>query len=110
MQRVIFELSFDPAMIALVALMVANILLSVIAALAKGTFTFRNLGDFVPKRLLPLIGYFIVAPLAGFVDDMAAVAIAMYAGLVTLYTTGILAAIKSLTGLKIPNVLSDKRP
>lgn len=98
-----------PEIIALVSLMAANVALSIIAAIAKGEFSFRNLGDFVVTRVLPLITYVIVAMLASFIDSWTAVVIAVYAGLVALYGAGIIAAIKALTGVNIPKVFTEKR-
>lgn len=95
--------------IALVALMAANVLLSIIAAIQKNVFSFRNLGDFVTTKIWPLLAYIIVAMLTQVIGEWAAVAIAVYAGLVALYSTGILAALKSLTGLNIPTILSERK-
>ncbi len=95
--------------IALVALMVANVILSIIAAIAKGEFSFRNLGDFVDTRVMPLIAYMVVALLAEVADGWTAAAVAVYAGLVALYGAGIAAAVKSLTGVGIPDIFTEKR-
>ena len=105
-----YRLCLEPELIALIALMVGNVLLSITAALAKRSFSFRSLGKVVPNRMLPLVGYLIVKELTEVVDEpnLLPVAITYYAGLVTLYVTGILSAIKSLTGLKIPDILSEK--
>ena len=105
----IMEIITGPEMIALIALMATNITLSIIAAISKGAFSFRNLGDFVSTRIVPLIAYVIVAMLAQVVGEWTAVVIAVYAGLVALYSAGIMAAIKSLTGLNIPSILSERR-
>ena len=107
MEQILMQALTGPAMIALVALLAANLCLSVVAAIAKRVFTFRKLSDFVPRRVLPLVGYIIVAALAEVVDGWNAVAIATYAGLVALYATGILAALRSL-GLKLPDVVTEK--
>lgn len=77
--------------------------------LPKGEFSFRNLGDFVGTRVAPLIAYVVVALLAEVLDDWTPVALAVYAGLVALYGTGIAAAIKSLTGVSIPSIFTEKR-
>jgi len=95
--------------ISLIALMSANILLSVIAAIKNGVFSFRNFGDFVPKRILPYIAWVVVAVLAKVVGEWEGVAVTIYAGLIAMYSTGILAAIKSLTGISIPEVFSEKK-
>ena len=105
----IMELITGPEMIALVALLAANLALSIIAAISKGAFSFRNLGDFVSTRVVPLIAYVIVAMLAQAVGEWTAVVIAVYAGLVALYSAGILTALKSLTGLNIPDIFSEKK-
>lgn len=105
----IMEVVTGPEIIALVALMGVNVILSIIAAIAKGVFTFRDLGNFVGTRVVPLITYVVVALLARVVDDWTAAAIAVYAGLVALYGAGIAAAIKSLTGVSIPNIFTEKR-
>lgn len=105
----IMEIITGPEMIALIALMAANIALSIIAAISKGVFSFRNLGDFVSTRVVPLIAYVIVGMLAQAVGEWTAVVIAVYAGLVALYSAGILAALKSLTGLNIPDIFSEKK-
>lgn len=109
LNTMIIEVITGPAIIALVALMGVNVTLSIIAAIAKGEFTFRNLGDFVGTRVVPLIAYVVVALLAEALDDWTAAAIAVYAGLVALYGAGIAAAIKSLTGVSIPNIFTEKR-
>ena len=105
----IIEVITGPEIIALVALMGVNVTLSIIAAIAKGEFTFRNLGDFVGTRVVPLIAYLVVALLAEALSDWTAAAIAVYAGLVALYGAGIAAAIKSLTGVSIPAVFTEKK-
>jgi len=106
---IIMEVIAGPEIIALVALMAVNIILSVIAAIVKGEFTFRNLGDFVGTRVVPLIAYVVVALLAEVLDDWTPAALAVYAGLVALYGAGIAAAIKSLTGVSIPDIFTEKR-
>lgn len=109
MSLMIMEVITGPAIIALVALMAVNVILSITAAIAKGEFNFRNLGDFVGTRVVPLIAYVVVALLAEVLDDWTAAAIAVYAGLVALYGAGIAAAIKALTGVSIPNVFTEKK-
>ena len=107
----ILEVITGAEVVALVALMAANIALSIIAAVSKGVFTFRKVGDFVSTRIVPLIAYVIVAMLAQAIGgEWTAVVITVYAGLVALYSTGILAALKSLTGLNIPSIFSEKEP
>ncbi len=109
MDIIIIEVITGPAIIALVALMAVNVILSIIAAIARGEFSFRNLGDFVGTRVVPLIAYLVVALLAQAINDWTAAAIAVYAGLVALYGAGIAAAIKALTGVSIPNIFAEKR-
>lgn len=106
---IILEVITGPEIIALVALMGANVILSIIAAIAKGEFSFRNLGDFVGTRVVPLIAYVVVALLAQVQKDWTPAALAVYAGLVALYGAGIAAAIKSLTGVNIPDIFTEKR-
>lgn len=98
-----------PEIIALVALMAANVILSIIAAITKGEFSFRNLGDFVGTRVVPLIAYIVVAFLAEVLDDWTPAALTIYAGLVALYGSGIAAAIKALTKVNIPDIFTEKR-
>jgi len=105
----IIEVITGPEIIALVALMAANVILSIIAAIAKGEFSFRNLGDFVGTRVVPLIAYMVVALLAEAIDDWTPAALTVYAGLVALNGAGIAAAVKALTGVNIPNVFTEKR-
>ncbi len=109
MDIIIIEVITGPEIIALVALMAVNVILSVSAAIARGEFSFRNLGDFVGTRVVPLIAYVVVALLAQVISDWTAAAIAVYAGLVALYGAGIAAAIKSLTGVSIPNIFTEKK-
>lgn len=109
LNSMILDVITGPEIIALVALMAANVFLSIIAAITKGEFTFRNLGDFVGKRVVPLIAYIAVALLAEVLDDWAPVAYTVYAGLVALYGSGIAAAIKALTKVKIPDIFTEKR-
>jgi len=94
--------------IGLVSLMTANLVLAVIAAIKSKTFSFGNLGDFVGKRMSPMITYFVVAFMANIDPQWTAAAIAVYAGLVSLYGHGVVSAIKSLTGINIPWPLSEK--
>ena len=108
MEQSIINAVTGPAVIALVSLLVANVILSILAALKNGTFTFRKLGDFGSTRVLPLVGYFVVAALADMVEGWDAMRIAVYAGLISLYSAGMLAALKSLTGLKLPDIITEK--
>ena len=94
--------------VGLVSLMAANIILSIAAAIKNGVFAFGNLGDFVPKRVLPLIAYLILAVLATSTDGYIVAKIAVYAGLVSMYGAGIARAVESLTGIKIPNIFAKK--
>lgn len=109
MEQLILEAITGAEVIALTALMAVNILLSIIAAITKGEFSFRNLGDFVGTRVMPLLAYMVVALLAEVLDDWTPAAVAVYAGLIVLYSAGIAAAIKSLTGISIPNIFTEKR-
>lgn len=109
MDAAIMQVITGPAIITLVGLMVANVALSVTAAVSKGEFEFRHLGDFVPTRVLPLLTYVLVAFLAEFVDGWTVAVVAVYAGLVALYGAGIAAAIKALTGVDIPDIFTEKR-
>jgi len=105
----IMQVVTGPAIIALIGLMAANIALSIIAAISKGEFSFRNLGDFVLTRVLPLVTYIIVALLAEIVDGWTAAVVTVYAALVALYGAGIAAAVKALTGVNIPAIFTEKR-
>ena len=109
LSSMIMEVITGPAIIALVSLMGVNVILSIVAAVTKGEFSFRNLGDFVGTRVVPLIAYVVVALLAEVLDDWTPAALAVYAGLVALYGAGIAAAIKALTGVSIPNIFTEKR-
>jgi len=109
METGLIEVITGVEMIALIALMATNIILSIVAAISKGVFSFRNLGDFVGTRVIPLIAYIVVAMLAQVISDWTAAAITVYAGLVALYGAGIAAAVKSLTGVNIPNIFSEKK-
>lgn len=108
METGLIEVITGVEMIALVALMATNVILSIVAAISKGAFSFRHLGDFVGTRVVPLIAYIVVAMLAQVLGDWTAVAITVYAGLVALYGAGIAAAVKALTGVKIPNIFTEK--
>ncbi len=107
--NILLEAITGTEVVVLVALMIANVLLSIIAAISKKEFSFRNLGDFVHTRLWPFVGYLVVAALSGIVEGWTAAVIAVYVGLVAMYGTGIAAAIKSLTGIQIPNIFSEKK-
>ena len=109
LSSMIIEVITGPEIIALVALMGANVILSIIAAIARGEFSFRNLGDFVGTRVVPLIAYVVVALLAEVLEDWTPAALTVYAGLVALNGAGIAAAIKSLTGVSIPSIFTEKR-
>jgi len=108
LSSMIIEVITGAEIIALVALMAANVILSIIAAITKGAFSFRNLGDFVGTRVVPLIAYVVVAVLAQALSDWTPAALTVYAGLVALYGAGIAAAIKSLTGVSIPDIFTEK--
>lgn len=95
-------------MIALMGMMAANVLLSIFAAIKNNVFTLRHLGDFATTRVLPMFSYVVVAILAQIVSGWTAAAITVYVGLVGMYSGGILSAIKSLTGINIPRMLSEK--
>lgn len=103
----ILEVLTGAEIIALSSLMAGNVILSVIAALVKGVFKFRELGNFVGKKVGPLVVYIIVALFAEFSPDWAPLAIAAMAGLIAMYTSGILAAAKSL-GLPLPDIFTEK--
>lgn len=105
----IVDLVTGPEIIALVSLMTANVVLSILAAIKNNEFCFRKLGDFVTTRFLPLVGYLVVAGLASAVGDWAVAAVAVYIGLVAMYGAGIAAALKALTGISIPNVFTEKK-
>ncbi len=106
----IIELVTGPEVIALVALMAANVILSVVAAIKNHEFSFRNLGDFIPNRLMPLLAYLVLAALARYVPAWAAAAVTVYAGLIAMYGAGIAAAVKSITGIDIPDSFTERRP
>lgn len=108
-EQIILNAVVNPFSIGLLVLMAGNVILSVVAAIAKNTFEFSHLGDFVGTRLWPFIGYLITAILATMVDEMIALAAATGAAIFAVYMRGILAAIKSLTGANIPDVLTEKR-
>lgn len=97
-----------PEVVALVVLMAANVVLSILAAVKNGVFTFRRVGDFVKTRILPLAAYIILNIMAQFVEGWMVGAGLVYAGLVAMYGAGILAAVKSLTGVSIPRILTEK--
>lgn len=102
----IIEVLKSAEMIALTALMAANVILGIIAAFWTKTFELGKLGDFVWKKIGPMVVYIIMAVLAKFVDNWLAVAIAVYVGLVAIYGRGILSAIKDITKLDIPEPLA----
>lgn len=108
METAIVDAISGVEVIGLLALAAANFALSVTAALARGVFSFRKVANFIPTRLAPMVGYCVIAALANLMQGWAAVAVATYAGLVTLYGAGILAALRSLTGLRLPDSLTEK--
>lgn len=97
-----------PEVVALVALMTANVVLSILAAIKNGKFTFRKVGDFAKTRILPLTAYIILNVMAQFIGGWMVAAGLVYAGLVAMYGTGILAAVKALTGVSIPRILTER--
>ena len=109
LSSMILEVISGPEVVALISLMGVNVILSIVAAIVKGEFSFRNLGDFVGTRVAPLIAYIVMALLAEVLSDWTPAALAVYAGLVALYGAGIAAAIKSLTGVNIPNIFTEKK-
>ncbi len=108
--NILKDLVSGPEVIALVALMAANVILSIIAAIKNREFSFRNLGDFIPNRLMPMLAYLVLALLAACVPEWTAAAVAVYAGLVAMYGAGIAAAVKSITGIAIPDSFTERRP
>ena len=102
----IIEVMQSKMMIALASIMGANVILGIFAAFWTGTFELGKLGDFVVKRVLPMIVYIIMAVLSVIVSEWEAVALAVYAGLVAMYARGILTAIKDITGFDIPEPLA----
>ena len=104
----LIEAITGPEVVVLVSLMAANVALSIIASMAKGVFNFPDLGKFVGTRVWPFIAYVVVAMLATAVSEWTAAAVAVFAGLVALYGSGINKAIKSLTGVSIPNIFTEK--
>ena len=108
LMTMLMQVATGPEVVALVALMLANVVLSICAAISKKTFSFRNLGDFVGTRVTPLIAYFVIAVLMQVVPSWAPAAVAIYVGLVALYGSGILAALNSL-GLKVPTIFTEKK-
>lgn len=100
---------WNAQVIASLALLGADVILSIIAAVKDGSFSFRNLGDFVKERVFPLLGYLVVAALTAVIPEWNALAIAVYAGVVVMYSTAIIRAIKDLTGVEIPKVLTEKK-
>ncbi len=106
----IIELVTGPEVMALVALMAANVILAIIAAIKNHEFSFRNLGDFIPNRLMPLLSYLVLAALARYALEWEAAAVTVYAGLVAMYVAGIAAAVKSITGIALPDSFTERRP
>ena len=94
--------------IALISLLGANFLLALIAAIKDGSFNLAKLSDFIPRRIAPFLVYVVVAVLAEIITDFAAMAITVYVALAALYVKGVIAAIKSITGLPIPDNISEK--
>ncbi len=107
---ILIEMVTGPEVIALVALMAANVILSIIAAIKNHEFSFRNLGDFIPHRLMPMLSYLVLAVLARYVPEWVAAAVTVYAGLIAMYGAGIAAAVKSITGVNIPDSFTERRP
>lgn len=109
MELIIKEVICGAQTIALVSLMAADVILAIIAAIKTGKFTFRSLGDFVPNRVLPLLAYIVIGSLAKLTDGWAPVAVSVYVGLVAMYSTAILTAVREITGVDIPDMLVKKR-
>ena len=95
-------------MVGLVALLVANMVLSIAAAIKNSMFMWGEFGNFVTTRIWPLIAWIVVAGLLGSTGEWAGIANLVYVGIIAIYTRGILAGLKSLTGLPIPDVISEK--
>ena len=108
MIELLIDVCTGAEVVGLLTLLVGNTLLSIFAAIKNGVFSFRNLGDFIPNRVLPFVAYLVVALLAELVEGWVAGAIAVYAGLVAMYGAGCVAAIKSLTGIDIPGIFSER--
>ena len=108
MYEQILEVITGPDVIALVGLMAGNIVLSIAAALVKGVFTFRKVGDFVKTRIGPLVAYLVVAIFADFAPFWAPIAIGAEAALFLMYAAGVLAALKSLGFKNLPDILTEK--
>jgi hypothetical protein len=95
---------------ALVALVAADVILSIIAALKTHTFTFRNVGDFVLQRVGPAVVYIVVAVMSTIAGGQwPALAVTVYAGLMAAFTSATLKAISTITGIPMPAFLINKK-
>jgi hypothetical protein len=91
----------------LVVLLVVAIILGVIAAIKGKTFTWGNFGKFVPDKVWPLVVWMCVAVLAQTSGTWDWLSATVYAGVIALYTKGILGSVKEITGFNIPERLSS---
>jgi len=83
------------------------IVLGVIAAVKSNTFSWGYFGKFVPDKVWPLIVWMAVAILAAVSGDWAWLSGVVYAGVIAIYTKGILGSIKTITGIDIPDKISS---
>ena len=108
-EQAILEAVMGPVSMGLLILMAGNLILSIVAALKNGIFEIGHLGDFINTKFWPWVGYVLAAMLAVFDERLLAVAVATATGLTAIYLRGILAAFRSLTGIKIPDILTEKK-
>ena len=106
--QTVIEVLKSNQVVALVAMLGANLILALVAAIQQKVFNLSKLSDFIPKRVAPFLAYIVVAMLAEVVVDFVALAITVYIALAGLYVKGIISAIKSITGLSIPDSISEK--
>ena len=91
---------------AMIVLLIAALVLGVASAIKSGTFKWSEFGKFVPDKIWPLIAWVVVAVIANMSNEWAGLGNLVYAGIIAIYTKGILGSVKLLTGLDIPKVLS----
>jgi hypothetical protein len=90
----------------MIGLLIAALVLGVAAAIKDKSFQWGKFGDFVPDKIWPLIAWVVVAALAGLSGEWSSIGALVYAGVIAIYTKGILGSVKTLTGLDIPDAIS----
>ncbi len=106
----LLKVAGGPDMVYLTALVAANVVLGVAAALATGTFNLAKLANFVEQRLLPVyLAYLAVSILVYGNATLSAVPTAVFLALSARLLSYIVANLTEL-GIPLPSILVATKP